>query len=359
MNMKKLLLFIYFNLSLFFICITAKNTTGSSYKSTEPTYFYVTKNKNKYEFFYNTISNTNRFLSLNGEDLKSVLLSKKDHIEDFYIDYNGKLLRYKNNILIDDSINLNKDSRDNNTFITRNSRRGSAVWIGSDDNIYRTFLIFGIEPSCDNANLKKINQSYNLNITVKECNYYKQFSRNNAICVRQKYNKEQNSWNDEKTTFTDAEFCSAIGCILLAYENSSDKYEIIDGNNFDEIVYDNDEVLAKQILNKFKNEFKKEFDSHPYPQGISVYQIETQEYIIARCFKCSSFFEEKLFVLDKQLNIKTILYHDKPEHDIFFNFIVKQNKLFIRTNDTIYIYNLRDFKLIKKIENIEFFSFIK
>ena len=47
--MKKLLLFIYFNLSLFFICITAKNTTGSSYKSTEPTYFYVTKNKNKYE----------------------------------------------------------------------------------------------------------------------------------------------------------------------------------------------------------------------------------------------------------------------------------------------------------------------
>ena len=159
MNMKKLLLFIYFNLSLFFICITAKNTTGSSYKSTEPTYFYVTKNKNKYEFFYNTISNTNRFLSLNGEYLKSILLSKKDHIEDFYIDYNGKLLRYKNNILIDDSINLNKDSRDNNTFITRNSRRGSAVWIGSDDNIYRTFLIFGIEPSCDNANLKKINQS--------------------------------------------------------------------------------------------------------------------------------------------------------------------------------------------------------
>ncbi len=349
--------FLFFCLFYIFILFVIINLFS------KPAYFYVTKEfyyedtedyKNTvYRFFYNG----KQYLTLSGGNLRSVIISKKKHRHDFYINYNGKLLKYKNGKMVGAVANLDKDARDNNMVITKDGIHSGGVWIGENGDIFRTFLIFGIELSCDSANIEKLKKDYNLNITVKECNDYKKDkdkSGATAICVRQVYDKQRRIWNDDQVVLTQSESCLSDGCSNLSYMHNSREYKIVNKNEFQIETYGSDKFLDDRLLDKFEKEFDVKFNRHV----AYVLYNQTSKYIVVKCLKCNSFFDRIMFVLDKKLNTQAIFYYDEPKHDSFFDFVVKNDELFIKTGNKVYIYSLKTFKLLKKIENVEFFSFL-
>lgn len=298
--------------------------------------------KKIYEFFYDD----KKYFTITG-GLQSVFINKNNPTKDFYIHLDDKLIIYP------DKISIDVGYHNNFHLGYGDSEHRGSVWIGKDKNIYKTSLYLEQDLDCNKTSLKLLKEKYKINWTNAECKREMKrgaFRRKNAVCI--KYKKYNNIWKQEKAILTNTDACDTKGCGDLTFDDLDKSYIFL--NNFVPYEYIDDKELQDKIeINLKKNKLILD--------GTVILLFKTKDLIIAQRF-LDSLSVGKIFVLDDNLNLKTILDINLNNTDFkkhIHNFLVRKDKLFIfSSRREIFIYDLKTLKNIGYYDNIKYFTFL-
>ncbi len=306
-------------------------------------FIYVTKTKDGVSKVYDFYYDGEKYFTVTG-DLQSVIVNKNNPTKDFYIHLDDKLIIYPEKTSID--VGYDGDFR---------GRHNGSVWIGKDKNIYKTILHhFDLNFDCSEDFLKLLNEKYKLNLTGEKCREHKERGwGSDAVCVKYKYNKETKLFEQVNADLTKTEACDTIGCWIFTYDNLDKNYVELGGIFL--YGHKHDEILEKKIYDKLK---KLKLISHENEKAF--FLSKTQDLIVTQ--KLS---DQKIFVFDHNLNLKTtfdINLNNSDFEKYIYSFFIIKDELFILTKgaegENILLYDLKTLKLIKKFDNLAFFSFM-